>query len=64
MTLSWWLWMFSEYAHFLALKHPFTATQVAQVLLDQVVKLHGYVSLWSVTGIKSSQVLSALNCSS
>jgi hypothetical protein len=32
---------FSKYAHFMALKQPFTAAQVAQVLLDQVVKLHG-----------------------
>lgn len=32
---------FTKYAHFLPLKHPFTAAQVAQVLLDSVVKLHG-----------------------
>lgn len=32
---------FSKYAHFMALKHPFSAQQVAQILLDQVVKLHG-----------------------
>jgi hypothetical protein len=32
---------FSKYAHFVALKHPFTAQQVAQVILDVVVRLHG-----------------------
>jgi hypothetical protein len=32
---------FSKYAHFIALKHPFTTAQVAQVVLDQVVRLHG-----------------------
>jgi len=32
---------FTKYAHFLALKHPFTATKVAKCLLDSVVKLHG-----------------------
>jgi hypothetical protein len=32
---------FSKYAHFAALKHPFTAPVVAKVVLDTVVRLHG-----------------------
>lgn len=32
---------FTKYAHYLPLKHPFTAHQVAKLLLDSVVKLHG-----------------------
>jgi len=32
---------FTKYAHFLPLKHPFTAGQVANLLLDSVIKLHG-----------------------
>lgn len=31
----------TKYAHFLPLSHPYTATQVAQVYLDHVFKLHG-----------------------
>ncbi|GJX84885.1 retrotransposable element Tf2 [Tanacetum coccineum] len=31
----------SKYAHFIPLAHPFTSSQVTQVLLDQVYKLHG-----------------------
>jgi hypothetical protein len=33
--------MLSKYAHFIALKHPFTAQQIAQIILDSVVRLHG-----------------------
>ena len=32
---------FTKYAHFLPLKHPFTASQVAKLLLDSMIKLHG-----------------------
>lgn len=32
---------FTKYAHFLPLKHPFTAMSVARVLFDAVIKLHG-----------------------
>ncbi|GMJ00625.1 hypothetical protein HRI_003731700 [Hibiscus trionum] len=32
---------YTKYEHFLALSHPFTATDVASVYLDQVFKLHG-----------------------
>ncbi|KAJ0744829.1 putative nucleotidyltransferase, Ribonuclease H [Helianthus annuus] len=31
----------SKYAHFIAMKHPFTAATVAKVFVQQVVRLHG-----------------------
>jgi hypothetical protein len=33
--------IYTKYAHFLPLKHPFIAQGVAKVVFDQVVKLHG-----------------------
>lgn len=32
---------FTKAGHFLALSHPFTATQVAQLFLDNIYRLHG-----------------------
>ncbi|KAF0933749.1 hypothetical protein E2562_019223 [Oryza meyeriana var. granulata] len=32
---------FSKYAHFVALGHPYTATSVARVFFDHIVRLHG-----------------------
>lgn len=31
----------TKYGHFLSISHPYTATSVAQLYLDQVYKLHG-----------------------
>lgn len=31
----------SKYAHFLALSHPYTASTVAQLFLDNIFRLHG-----------------------
>ena len=34
----------SKYAHFVALKHPYTAMTVAKVFMAQIVRLHGIPS--------------------
>ena len=31
----------TKYAHFLPVKHPYTAATIAQLFMDHVVKLHG-----------------------
>jgi hypothetical protein len=31
----------SKYSYFCALQHPFTATTVAQIFMDNIFKLHG-----------------------
>lgn len=31
----------SKYAHFIPVKHPYTAMSIAQIFLDNIVKLHG-----------------------
>lgn len=33
---------YTKYAHFIALKHPFTSQTVARVVLDKVIKLHEF----------------------
>jgi hypothetical protein len=33
---------FTKYSHFIPLRHPFTAHTVAKVVMDQVVRLHGF----------------------
>ena len=35
---------FTKFAHFIPLKHPFSAAQIARVILDNIVKLHGLPS--------------------
>ncbi|KAF0892583.1 hypothetical protein E2562_016876 [Oryza meyeriana var. granulata] len=32
---------FSKYAHFIAIGHPYTATSVARIFFDHIVRLHG-----------------------
>jgi hypothetical protein len=43
----------TKYAHFIPVKHPYTASQVAQLFFDNIVKLHGVPRLLYLTEIKS-----------
>jgi hypothetical protein len=36
--------LFSKYMHFLPLGHPYTATSVARLFFDNIIKLHGILS--------------------
>jgi hypothetical protein len=31
----------TNFAHFVAVKHPYTASSIAQLFMDNIVKLHG-----------------------
>jgi hypothetical protein len=54
----------SKYAHFCALQHPFKASMVAQVFMDNIFKLHGMPqSIVTWTMIPLSLVTSGKNCS-
>ena len=33
---------FTKYAHFITLGHPFSATKVAELFMNTVVRLHGW----------------------
>ncbi|XP_010248413.1 PREDICTED: uncharacterized protein LOC104591303 [Nelumbo nucifera] len=55
----------SKVAHFMALRHPYTTLQVAQLYLNEVFKLHGLSDTLSLIGIMCSSLnfgLSCLNC--
>jgi hypothetical protein len=52
----------SKYAHFCALQHPFKASMVAQVFMDNIFKLHGMPQSIVMTMIPLSLVTSGKNC--
>lgn len=46
----------SKYAHFMALSHPYSPVEVAQVYLDHVFKLHGWP--WTIVSDRDFMFLS------
>jgi hypothetical protein len=46
----------SKYSHFCALQYPFTISTVAQLFMDQVVKLHGMPHVDTKRGVNQYQV--------
>lgn len=41
MPTPFWSWLYSKFAHFVPLRHPYTAASVAKVFMDNIYKLHG-----------------------
>ena len=52
----------TKYAHFIPVKHPYTASTIAQAFLDNVVKLHGLPNSIAVTETQCLSVTSEHNC--
>ena len=53
----------SKYAHFAALRHPFTARIVADIFVKEVVNSMAFPAPSQLTVTKSSQVTFGPNCS-
>lgn len=53
----------SKYAHFIAIKHPYTANSVVEVFVKEVVRLHRYSQSIVSEEIKSLSVISGKKCS-
>lgn len=53
----------SKYAHFVGLKHPYNASTVAGVFMQEIVRLHEFPASLSRTEIRSSSVIFGLNYS-
>ncbi|WVZ51298.1 hypothetical protein U9M48_002453 [Paspalum notatum var. saurae] len=55
---------FSKFAHFIPLGHPYTATSVARVFFQEIVRLHGIPGSIVSDKTRFSQALSGESCSS